>query len=396
MTLDFHQISSQVNDMARAVAGKSSEKDELLATARELLHAHATDFDFLHGQITAAEKASEGVRFNWLGGAPVSEPLDATFAPPPTPDRATIIASDGSQIHPDQHAIALYFLVNVGIIAYRHGTKTTPDVHSAAELFFEDGDLLTEQGLLISGSIVNAKRDVAEVGILAQFAPAYVADGTVIALIDGQLTLHMMELSGKEQEQYRQSYLTHLETLRAHGATIAAYIDRPRSGFVLSLLHIANLGENITEYTLRHNPFIRLTDAQLFGDLPAGHRTAIFRQRSKANADYAKAGHAVHFFYLNTGSPDAPNITRVEIPEWVATNSDRLNTLHAMLLQQAAISGGYPYVLARAHELAIIPPQEREALETMLAVSLRKAGVRDVGVSRKQANKNALRDDRRL
>ncbi len=391
MALDFHQISSQVKKMAHTVATRAAEKNDLLATARKLLHTHATNFDFLHGQVAAAEKASEGVRFNWLGAAPTTEPLDATFPAPSAPHAiATILASDGSQIQPDRHAIALYYLVNVGIIVYRHGTNSTPDVHSEARLFFEDDDLLTEQGLLVPGSIVNAKRDVAEVEILARFAPAYAADGTVIALMDGQLSLHIMELSGKEQAQYQKEYLTHLDALRAHGATVAAYIDRPRSGFVLSLLHLATLSDNITEATLRHNPFIRLTDALLFDNLPAGHRTTVFRQRSKANADYAKAGHAIHFFYLNTGSPEMPNIVRVEIPEWVATDPERLNTLHAMLLKQAAISGGYPYVLARAHELAIIPPDQREALDTMLAVSLRKAGVHHIGVSLKQANKNAL------
>jgi len=47
-------------------------------------------------------------------------------------------------------------------------------------------------------------------------------------------------------------------------------------------------------------------------------------------------------------------------------------------------------VLARAHELAIIPPAEREALDMQLAIALRKAGVAHAGVSLKQANKNAL------
>lgn len=390
MTLDFHQISSQVNEMARTFAEKSSEKDELLATARKLLHTHATDFDFLHGQVSAAERASESVRFNWLGAAPTGEPLDATFPAPPVPPQATIIASDGSQIHPDPHGIALYYLVNVGVIVYRHGTNTTPDTATEAKLFFKQDDLFTDQGLLVSGSVVNVTRDLAEVDILARYSAAYTTDPVRIALIDGLLTLHDIEFSKAESDRYRTKYLTSLDTLRQNGTTIAAYIDRPHSGIVLALLHTATLKTDaITETTLRHNPFIRLTDAQLFGDLPAGHRTAIFRQRSKNNAEYAKAGHAVHFFYLNTGSADAPNIVRVEFPEWVATDADRLNTLHAMLLQQSAITGGYPYVLARAHELAIIPPQEREALDMRLAISLQKHGL-PATVSLKQANKNAL------
>jgi len=391
MTLEFRQISPQIEKMGADIAARTGKHGDLLSVARELLHTHATDFGFLHTQITAAEKASEGKRFNWLGAAPADEPLDASFPPPSAPARATVLASDGSQIHPDQHAIALFYLVNVGIIVYRHGSARAPAVNTESQLFYKEDDLFTEQGLLVSGSVVNAKRDVAEVDILARYARAYPTDEPVIALIDGQLTLHMMELSGREQAQYQKDYLGSLDALRDHGATIAAYIDRPRSGFVLSLLHIAALETaDITEETIRHNPFIPLTDAQLFRELPPEHRTAIFRQRSKNNADYAKAGHAVHFFYLNTGSTAAPNVVRVEIPEWVATDAERLNTLHALLLKQAAITGGYPYVLARAHELAIIPPAEREALDMQLAIALRKAGVAHAGVSLKQANKKAL------
>jgi len=84
---------------------------------------------------------------------------------------------------------------------------------------------------------------------------------------------------------------------------------------------------------------------------------------------------------------------RVEAPGWVAKNPVSLNTLHATLLQQTSITGGYPYVLARAHELAIISGPERDALDTMLAISLRKHGV-GASVSLKQANKNALYQNR--
>ncbi len=394
MTLELQQISSQIESMGQDLAARTHANHDLLEIVRELLHTHAKNYGYLHERVAAAEKASGGVRFNWLGAAPTREPLDKYFPVPPVPPQATIIASDGSQIHPDPHGIALYYLVNVGLIAYRHGTNTTPDTVTEPQLFFKAEDIFTEQGLLISGSIVNVKRDIAEVAILAQFAPAYAADGTAIALIDGQLTLHMMELSSKEQTQYQREYLTHLDALRDNGTTIAAYIDRPHSGIVLALLHIATLETGaITESTLRHNPFAQLTDAALFSSLPAGNRSAIFRQRSKNNADYAKAGHAIHFFYLNTGTNATPNIVRVEIPEWVATDAERLNTLHAMLLQQSAVTGGYPYVLARAHELAIIPPQEREALDMRLAISLQKHGL-PAAVSLKQANKNALYENR--
>ncbi len=390
MTLEFSQVAPQLQAMGQNLAQRTKIEAPLLAQAKELLHTHSTAFANLNAAVTHAEKVQQSVRFSWLGAAPANEPLAEYHAPPPMPARATVIASDGSQIHPNQHDIALYYLVNVGAIVYRHGSGEKPDTTTEAQLFYKEEDLLTNQGLLISPSVVNVKRDVAEIDILARLAPAYPSDDPLITFIDGQLTLRLIDLPANQQDFYLQQYLARLSTLQKNNATIAAYIDRPRSGFVLSLLHLASLEpDNITAETLRSNPFVRLTDAKLFNDLPPGYRSAIFNQRAKANIAYAKAGHQIHFFYLNTGTHGAPNIVRVEIPGWIAKNPARLNVLHAVLLKQATITGGYPYVLARAHELAIIPPAEREALETMLAISLRKNGV-PANVSLKQANKNAL------
>lgn len=391
MTLELTQVAPQVKAMGQEMANRISGQDDLIEQARALLKAHATDFAELENRVGQAEKVQEGVRFSWLGAAPAGEPLDACFPPPPMPPQATVIATDGSQIHPDRHGLALYFLVNVGAIVYRHGSAERPDTHTESTLYYRESDLFTDQGLLISAGEVNVKRDMAEVALLAQLAPAYCRPDTpLISLIDGQLTLRIIDLPANQQETRRNEYIARLNELQTHGAIIAAYIDRPRGSAVLALLHLAGLEPGqITEDVLRNSPFRMLTDPDLFADLPPGHRTAIFNQRAKGNIDYARDGHAVHFFYLNTGPADAPNVVRVEIPGWVAKNPQKLNALHAVLLKQAAITAGYPYVLARAHELAIIAPDEREALETMLAVSLRRNGV-PVGVSRKQANKDLL------
>ena len=390
MTLEFHQIAPQVKTMGETLANRNRNDDTLLEKARTLLRENATNFDDLHARIAQAEEAQKSVRFSWVGAAPIDEALTASFPPPAAPARATVIASDGSQIYPDRHGIALYYLVNVGAIIYRHGSGETPDISTEPQLFFNDEAIFGEQGLLVSNKLVDAKRDVAEVDILARLSFAYTADDTRIALIDGQLTMHALELSAKEQKQFRKEYLGSLDTLQSNGTSIAAYIDRPRGSFVLALLHLAGLGDTpITEESIRRNPFVTLTDAQLFRELPAGHRSALFNQRSKANADYSQAGHQVCFFYLNTATDKNPNIVRVELPRWVASDKNKFDALHAVLLQQSRLTGGYPYVLARAHELAIIPPSEREALETMLAISLRKAGV-SVKASLKQQNKNAL------
>lgn len=275
---------------------------------------------------------------------------------------------------------------------YQRGSGNRPDTLSDSQLFYKDEDIFNELGLLIPNSVVNVRRDLAEIEMLANLLPAYQQpDIPLITLIDGRLTLRLIDLPARQQEFYQKNYLQTLTHLQQSEALLAAYIDRPRSSFVLSLMHLVSLKQNaINEENLRHNPFVGLVDADLFDDLRPGQRTAVFNQRAKANIAYAKHGHQINFFYLNTSTTPKPNLARVEIPIWIAEDKKKLDILHAALLQQARITGGYPYVLARAHELAVINPSEREALETMLAISLRRHGLTPE-VSQKQFNKNLLK-----
>lgn len=392
MTLELTQIAPQVQAMGQILSEQTKIKRNWIEKAKQLLKDYSTAYAPLEERIAQAEKVQEAVRFSWLGAAPAGEPLADYYKAPPPPAKVTIIASDGSQIHPDRHSLALYYLINVGAIVYQRGSGNPPATISDPYLFYRDDDLFNDQGLLIAGSMVNVKRDLAELQMLARLVPAYHTNQVqTLALIDGQFTLRIIDLPGPQQKIYQSAYLETLHTLQHNGALIAAYIDRPRSSFVLSLLHLASLEtEAINEENLRHNPFYGLTDTDLFDDLPAGSRTSIFNQRAKANIAYAKDGHTIHFFYLNAGTSQNPNLARVEIPGWIAKDPEKLNCVHATLLQQAQITGGYPYVLARAHELAIITPEEREALETMLAISLRRQGLTPI-VSQKQFNKGLLK-----
>jgi len=391
MTLKLAQVAKQVQAMGQEATRQLQAGQTLLSRARTLLKTHGDALDELEARVHRAEQVSEGVRFSWLGAAPAGERLDVWHPPPPPLTQATVIASDGSQIYPDRHGIALYYLVNVGVIVFRHGSGERPETYSEPHLYYHPNDLLTEQGLLVPTGVVNVQRDMAEVDMLRRFSLAYRQPGIPLAaLIDGQLSLRLIDLPAAQQETYLRQYLDALDDLRRQGALLAAYIDRPRASYVLSLLNLAEHSpERITEDVLRRNPFAGLTDAALFRELPPGHRTALFKWRAKGNIAYAEAGHSVHFFYLNTGSADRPNVVRVEIPRWVAEDATRLDALHAILQMQITIAGGYPYVLARAHELAIISPAEREALETMLAIEMRRHGMA-AEVSLKQAHKNAL------
>jgi hypothetical protein len=106
----------------------------------------------------------------------------------------------------------------------------------------------------------------------------------------------------------------------------------------------------------------------------------------------------VYFFYLNTAPPDAPREpgseaepARIEIPEWVALSPEKVQWVHALVYDQCAINGGYPYALTRADELAIILGEERDALEMMILRAASQQGAPVLRTSYKEAQKRVAR-----
>jgi NurA-like 5'-3' nuclease len=393
MTLELNQVAPQVKAMGQSLDKQITAHHAAAVEARQFLRQFSTEFSALTERITLAEKVQTEQRFAWVGAAPTAEALAQAYPLPSCPDRVTVIASDGSQILPDRHAILSYYLINVGGIIYHHGANIKPEIFKRPTLFYEAEDISDEQDQLISASEVNVKRDLAELEILTDLAAqnAHNSSETIITLIDGRLTLRVIDLPFDQQQKCQDDYIERLNRLREVGAAIAGYIDRPRSTFVVALMRLAALEpEAITEDTLRHNPFRHLTDTDLFDFLGPGQRSAIFAFRAKGTEKYDYAGHGIHFFYLNVSlNPALSNLVRVEIPAWLMADRHLFDALHAAIVRQASLTGGYPYVLARAHELAIISGEEREAFEMMLAVEMRRRGLNPT-VSAKQFNKNLL------
>lgn len=394
MTLELNQVAPQVKAMGLSLDKQISARREAAQEAHVLLQQFSTEYTALTDRIAQAEKIQAKQRFDWVGAAPTSEALAQAYPLPSCPDQVTVIASDGSQILPDRHAITLYYLINVGSIVYCHGSSLKPHTYNPKPILcYEPEDIFNEQGQLISVGEVNVKRDLAELQVLIDLAPAYTQNQTepVVALIDGQLTLRVIDLPFDQQQKCQDAYIEMINQLREARALVAGYIDRPRSTFVVALLRLASLElAAISEETLRQSPFLHLTDTDLFDFLEPGERSAIFAVKAKGLDRYSQAGHAIHFFYLNVSlNRAAPNLVRVEVPAWLVADRQAIDILHAAIVRQARLTGGYPYVLARAHELAIISTEERQAVEMMLAVEMRRQGLIPA-LSLKQYNKTLL------
>ncbi len=387
MGLNLPQVLPQVESMAQGAAQQARARAELLQLLTRALEKTA------ELELQALLRLVEAAGPDWAGGVPIDEPPHRTFPPPQPPARYAVFAADGSQIYPDRHAAATYYLLNVGRIHIQVGSAATPLTDTRGRLFYRQEELYSSEGGLISSALVEAQRDVMELEALADWA-AQPRQGPALALLDNGLLLWLaLKPEGQprqEVERVLRAYLQQLERLQASGTPVAGFVDRPRSANLIALLELvlADSGP-----ACGSQPALRgLTDRALFERiLPAGHRSARFRLASNLGRAFAQQGQEIHFFYLNCGQG---NIARVELPRWAADDPQQLQFVHAAMLDQCRGTRGFPYPLIRAHELAVVSQDERRLLDNMISGALLRQGL-DPQMSRKAQTKRWLGRRRR-
>ena len=384
MGLELNKLSEQVNKMGTTLASRSADIDARLPKARATLEKITKNDPILEAKIERA------LSLHWTGAIPTSEPVHAVFPCPKHPEQANIVAADGSQVYPDRHGIAMYYLINTGSIVFRYGLDEAPVCSSNPHLFYEDHDLYPNEALIPS-FLVNARRDIAELRELAQIATREVKTAPTLLMLDNGLLLYL----GLQAKEHRQSdeilgeYLKTLSDIESTDACIAGVIDRPRAANVLRLLRLYDIDNTTfdTDEIRTLGDYSQLTDRMLFSTLKPGERSAIFVNASPQNLErYLPLGQKIMFYYVNTGTKEQPVILRIEIPEWVANQPDQLSLTHAGIVEQARFGNGFPYVLIRSHELAVVTWTEREHLEQMVDRSMRSSGISAV-ISRKSQGK---------
>ncbi len=384
MTLELSRLTGQVRAMGEEVAARQRQRANLVVLAHRWLDQYADEGERLRHPARTIHAA-----------VPTDEPLNAVHPLPAIPERFIVIAADGSQIQPDRHGAALYYLINVGSLVYRHGSGETPEAHSEPTLGYTEADMY-ENGLLVAGNLLDVRRDLAEITRLADLC-AVEPPGSTVALVDGTLILWVLEDRSEEWQRAKvMAYLDRLHRIRKAGAAVAAFISRPRRTEVTRLLHLASLEGDVNRASQEPNPLEHLPDRAVFESLPPGARSALFVSPSPINHRYYEpAGHGVRFCYLNLAREERdPVIARIELPAWVVEGPGRLPLVHGAIVAQARIIGDYPYALARADELAYVSGQERETFEEMVTTALLHAGVRSA-LSPKAYYKTLTRRGRR-
>ena len=214
----------------------------------------------------------------------------------------------------------------------------------------------------------------------------------IIALTEGQLELWgaaESEVAG-EFEKNLQDYLDVLSELEKQKIITSGYVDKPGANWVTHLLEISSAPDNELINLRKQHPLLGVTDQWLFGQILGKHeRSALFALQAKTAEKY-QGSLSLHFFYLNAGDGRNPAIIRVDIPFWVANDKRALENLHGVLIKQTEIMGNkpFPYLLHRAHEIAVVTHLEKEQIDQMLVVEIRNHDGEMGELSGKQSAKN--------
>lgn len=396
MTLEFHKLTNQIEQMGQSLANQQEDIESKVAIALRLLEAHADPafLPVIHDRVQDAVDKDAGYR----GARPLDEPIMQTYAPAPLPESGTIVATDGSQILPQTHGAALYYLLNIGTIIVRHGSGQPPEVLSQPYLFYEREYMYTGDRDLITTATVTARRTVYEMQAIAE--QGWLQRGEerpLLLLFDGQLLLFPMSIEVPGRDELVMIYLSAMSRLEEIKAGLAGYVDRPRGSILVRMLHLLDIPvEEVSRSTLSTSGRLEgVQDIKVCEKfLGPGERTALFVQMSPQNKEFKKSGDALEiaFFYLNAAADDElPRIARVEVPMWVARDQKTVGELQALIYHQCQqLMSRYPYALTRADELAVVKNEESRQLNLLIQVAMTRFGL-DTQESEKQSGKNAAR-----
>ncbi|MBI3167508.1 MAG: DNA double-strand break repair nuclease NurA [Chloroflexi bacterium] len=362
MPINYQEIYTQINAIGQGAKEKQKRKEEAQELAQNLLTSFNSQLDALRSKVDFAKQADSHIRC----AMPLNEPLASSCPPPDSVIQSTLIAADGSQIVPNRHEPLQYYVINVGAIAMQIGSGNTTEVETDTELHVLD----EFDDTYFSDSQVALQRDVAERKKLLAMSEKY--SGTIVALTEGQLELwgSVDNENAKEFEKSLHDYLHALEEMRQKQIIAGGYVDKPGANWVIKLLEIAGTPQDELKNVRKNRLLAGVTDLWMFSQILGEHeRSAVFALQAKSAEKY-KGALAIHFFYINVGDKKHPKIARVDVPLWVVENPSMLNVLHSVLVEQSKIMGSsqpFPYLLHRAHEIAIVTHREKEDIDRLLS-----------------------------
>lgn len=382
MTIDYRQLYPKILELANQVEQASIGHRQRCEQAFQALKRYAEAVEDLQDRVNRAI-AQEGKTLRCA--KPFEPNLATTVSLPNVNQPVNLAAADGSQILPDRHAELFFGLIHLGGVTLPYSLDLFPQEVSRSEFWFSDSEDFSE-------SLFNFRRDVLERKLLLEIS--LLLEPPVLALTDGPLELWMEYRTSDEERrelsQLLQSYVETLTMFRDRGIPLAGYVDRPESAYVARLLELGVANAQDWQNLRRFRPFKGVLDSDLFSMLlQPGERSAIFCLQSPL-LEHLPEESEVCFFYLCVGNEVERNLARVEIPLWLARQPQMVAQLQASLVMQCRQSGAYayPYLLHRAHEVAVVHREDRDVIVRTLQVELQRRGFPMTRLSHKQGLKN--------
>jgi len=347
MPVNFVQVKESLKTYGEKV---KVIKEQQAALANKLWTNFSEKSDHYQELREFVLNAAQRINNLWCA-CPTNEPLLSHHSLPHLPQLYTILAADGSQIKPSRHKAIQFCIINVGVIK------------------------------LIDEDTVALQRDYAERATLATYVQG--EKGQIITLTDGPLGLYKGTRSDALQQTWEAKILKVYQQLEKHAVIAAGYIDKPGSDLIGRLFSLIERSQN--------RYFKGISDAVLLSRVLKtfpGERSAVFQLISKPDKTTDKSLD-VYFFYLNVGQPQQPNLVRIEFPAWVANSPEYVDLLHAAVYNEVRVleTHPYPYILHRAHELAVIHFDEYAEVERLLSEEYLQLGIPIGMQSNKEANK---------
>ncbi|WPF89806.1 DNA double-strand break repair nuclease NurA [Cyanobacterium aponinum AL20118] len=392
--LDLAKLARQMPDMGQEIQKEALKSSQRLEKAIQLLAIVEKDQDTF---IKAQKEWSDRLLFT---AATPQESITKKVKIPIAPNNHSVFSADGSQIAPSHHEIAYCYLINIGRIMLHYGQNLHPLLDTLPEIYYKTEDLYASRKWGIrTEEWMSYRRTVAEAEVLAEMACTWVNppgahfDTPNLAMMDGSLVYWFLEtLPVEAREEILNPILKAWESLRQTKIPFVGYVSASRGTSAINFLRfplcpydnpncMAFCGEEVDKTPCQKVEPLR--DVNLWTHLlQRGERSAIFRSNSRILDLYGEENH-IYFCYLHVGT----EIARVEFPQWVAENESLLNQSLSITLAQVDKGFGYPVALAEAHNLAVIKGSDRTRFFALLEEQMIKAGIKNVGVSYKEARK---------
>jgi hypothetical protein len=362
VSLDLNKVAAQVTGMVARLSAESQMHREHLQHVLETLG---------NVDLASLQKKVDASRTTWLVAGLVEDPL-RRFPPTGPPGEFAVAASDGSHIGVDRHRAARCFLINIGAAVLRYGASPGAFLNSYPRLYTAPEELVVTpkkgREQFIEGNLLGVKRSVDECRCLADLSGEIPTELPALALVDGSLIMWGLEAFPDfvTDVMLVQGFLPCLDDFKALSGrrrlALASYISFPRSTDVVNTLRVAicphepaDCDRFCPERQRDCDILATIQDREVFAAwLEPGERSALFASRSKiVEKQYRE--HRVYFFYLRLED----EVARVEVPQWVAQDEDRLLLTHSLVLDQCRRGLGYPAALSEAHEQAVVTTTDK-------------------------------------